>query len=309
MKNYPLTCLFYLVLLSACGHRPGHAGKDQAATPGSDSTLQRSPRTPPVVTQLDTSMVSLKTFGTLSLEDVISQLWEFEDADRHHWDRVFWDRVTDTRQFPEMALFPDHSVVKNPRVNLQTGKWKLDKDTRQLQLLWAHGPAEIYIIRQVALKQMELYGVDTVRSPAIIMLSAKAIVHRRAVEDPYYPSNNEWRLKPAVSETRDQIRRRVKACVHFYSLFFLDNHRRQETDISFSGLPSCFEWYNGSFAMQSKASLDKKWVDCFYSEMQAWTAYDMLADELEKRELKWPEHPTSWVEQTGQVLDQLYNKL
>ena len=304
MNYYPLTCLSFLLLLSACHHGPGHAHKMAELT--EDSSLQASSVTaaPP-----DTSLISLKTFGTLSLEDVISQLWEFEDADRPHWNKIFWDSVTDTRQFPEMALFPDHSAIKNPRINLQMGKWTLDKDSRQLRLQWAHGPAEVYIVRQVALKQMELNGVNTAETPAILTMSSQAIIHRRVAEDPYYPSNNQWRVKPARSETPDQIRQRVKACVHFYSLFFLDNHRRQEKDISFSGLPSCFEWYNGSISLQSKGLLDRKWIDCFYSESQALTGYDMLANELEKHELKWPEHPTSWVEQTGQVLDQLYNKL
>jgi hypothetical protein len=34
----------------------------------------------------------------------------------------------------------------------------------------------------------------------------------------------------------------------------------------------------------------------------------MISDELGKHGLKWPEHPTSWVKQTGEVLQQLTDK-
>jgi len=260
-----------------------------------------------VVSDLDTSMIALKTFQTLSLENAISQVWEFEDADKTHWNKIFWDSVTDTRQYPELALFPDHSALMNPRVELRMGTWTLDKENGEMSLQWKDGSADLFIVRQRALRQMEVAwhrGGDL----ALVRLKSDAIVHKRAAEDPYYPANNRWRVRPAAKETREQLRRRIRDCVRWYALFFMDNHNRQETEISFSGLPSCFEWYNGGIGMQSKSSLDKRWMACFYSEDQAYTAYDMIAGELEKHELKWPEHPTSWVKQTGEVLQQLAGK-
>ena len=252
-------------------------------------------------------MVALKTFQTLSLDDALSQVWEFEDADKTHWNKIFWDSVTDTRQTPELALFPDHSALLNPRWNIKMGTWTLDKENGEMSLQWKDGTADLFIVRQRALRQMELAwhrGGDL----ALVRLKSDAIVHKRPVEDPYYPANNGWRIRPAVKETREQLRRRVRGCVQWYSLFFMDNHKRRATEISFDGLPSCFEWYNGGIGMQSKSSLDKKWIACFYSEDQAFTAYDIISDELGKHALKWPEHPTSWVKQTGEVLQQLADK-
>ena len=260
-----------------------------------------------IVSDLDSSMVALKTFRTLSLEDAISQVWEFEDADKTHWNKIFWDSVSDTRQYPELALFPDHSALLDPRWAIKMGTWTLDKENGEMSLLWKDGTADLFIVRQRALRQMEVAwhrGGDL----ALVRLKSDAIVHRHAVEDPYYPSNNQWRFRPKAKETREQLRRRVRDCVRWYALFFMDNHNRQKTEISFSGLPSCFEWYNGGIGMQSKSSLDKAWILCFYSEDQAYTAYDMIAAELGKHELKWPEHPTSWVRQTGEVLQQLADK-
>ncbi|MHA4809852.1 hypothetical protein ACX0G9_17185 [Flavitalea flava] len=261
----------------------------------------------------DTALHSLKATRMVALEAVIGQVWKFEDADKAHWNDIFWDTVIDTRQYPELALFPDHSATANPRCGLKTGKWMLDKESRELSLRFADGTAAIYTVREIALKQMEVSiekaAVEKAAGPAIIRLSSEGLVHKRLAEDPFYPTNNRWRIKPGKPETREEIRERVKACLHFYSLFFLDNHQRHETDISFSGLPSCFIWYNGGIGVQERSDLDNKWINCFYSSYQAYQGYDMLASLLGSHKLKWPENPTSWVKQTGEVLDQMVHKL
>ncbi len=305
MNKMILPALFCFWCFSACRQsvsrhtiRTAESSKeDGKASPGQEG-----------IKDLDTSMVSLKTATAVALTDVISQVWKFEDADKPHWNEIFWDSVTDKRQYPELALFPDHSVTANARCVLQIGQWRLNKDTRELGLLFRGGGKTTYLIRDIALKQLSLVWNKT-NGPATIKLSAEALVYKRPLDDPYYPANNQWRIKPAASETHEQIRQRVKGCVHFYSLFFLDNHLRQETDISFIGLPSCFVWYNGGIGMQAKLELDKKWIDCFYNSDQAYTGYEMVSSLLGQHVLKWPEHPASWVEQTGEVLGQLAGKL
>jgi hypothetical protein len=106
---------------------------------------------------------------------------------------------------------------------------------------------------------------------------------------------NKALIKPHSPETAEQIRERIKNYVHFFALFFLDNHLRQETDISFIGLPSCFIWYNGGIGMEKMGDIQQTWKDCFYSEAQAMEGYRSLENILQSQVLKWPEHPTSWI--------------
>jgi hypothetical protein len=61
--------------------------------------------------------------------------------------------------------------------------------------------------------------------------------------------------------------------------------------------------------MLEKDDLDKKWINCFYSDTQALKGYEMVASLLGRHKLKWPEHPTSWVKEIAEVLDQLCDKL
>jgi hypothetical protein len=257
---------------------------------------------------LDTALLSLKSFKVVALTDVLAQDWTLEDADRQHWNEIFWDSLENKRKFPGINLFKDFSVTANARCRIQMGKWQVNKERSELVLQFPGGLSQSYIIRKIALKQLELIWKRE-KDSIILRLLASAIVHKRPGEDPLYPLSNQWRISPKTPETNEQIRLRVKNCVKFYSLFFRDNHQRQETDISYIGLPTCFIWYNGGIGLSNKIDLDKKWIACFYSEDQALKGYDMLADLLQRHVLKWPEHPTSWVKQEADVLDQLYDKL
>jgi hypothetical protein len=188
------------------------------------------------------------------------------------------------------------------------GVWQLNKEKKELQIHFSDGSCKIYSIRQIAIKQMML-DRDMGSGQANLTLSADALVHKRPVEDPFYPANNQWRIKPRVSETGKQIRARLKGYVHFYSLFFHDNRQRQSKDISFIGLPACLVWYNGGIGLPAPNDMDHRWKDCFYSEEEAMKGYGILGAILQSHALKWPEHPTSWIKQTYEVLDQIYDKL
>jgi len=140
--------LFWLAVLFAChGTGSHHTTKTDTLSLTEVTTKADRP-----VEDLDSSMVSLKTFGSLSLEDAISQRWDFDDADKAHWDKVFWDSVTNTRQYPELALFPDHSALMDPRCRVKTGTWNLDKENGEMSLLWKDGSADLFIVRQRVLR-------------------------------------------------------------------------------------------------------------------------------------------------------------
>lgn len=260
------------------------------------------------IKDLDGSMLSLRATAKISITDLLSQVWKLDDTDKAHWNELFWDSSINARMYPEIALFKDLTVTVNAHSHIRLGKWKLNKESRELTLRFDDGGSNIYKIDQVALRQMEMNWARA-EDNVFLQLSSQAIAHRRPEEEPLYPSNNRWRIRPSTPETVAQIRRRVKDYVHFFALYFRDNHLRQETDISFIGLPCCFIWYNGGIGIQNELDLDKKWIACFYSETQAMTGYRMLVPILQSHELRWPEHPTSWISQTGDVLQQMADKL
>lgn len=297
MKKLLLLSFICLPALFGCNHkkirRINHAAHIAADTVKKD---------------LDTALISLKSLSAVPLHDALCQLWKMDDAGQKHWNDLFWDSLTDKRKYPELALYSDSSVTENARCKVKFGKWDIDKKRRQLILNFTDGTHKSYYIQKIFLQKMvviqQIDGDDVT-----ISFSSDGLARKRISEDPFYPANNQWRIRPPAPETNEQILNRMKQFVHFYSLFFQDNNQRQEKDISFIGLPNCFRWYNGGIGLIDKLDLDKKWVDCFYSEKEAYRGYEMLKRLIERHELKWPENPTSWIKETHEILDQIHDKL
>ncbi|MBS1666585.1 MAG: hypothetical protein JST58_04335 [Bacteroidetes bacterium] len=258
---------------------------------------------------LDTALIDLKSASSLALENVLGQFWKMEDADQKHWNQLLWDSISDKKKFPELALYRDFSLTENARDHIRFGKWAVNKKNRKLLLKFTDGTTEIYTIQKIAYQNLVVSKKDADGNEMTLYFSSDGLVHKRPEEDPFYPSNNRWRIKPSRSETDQQILDRLKQCAHFYALFFSDNHQRQETDISFIGLPNCFVWYNGGIGLPLEGGLDNKWIDCFYSKKEALKAYQMLKTLIEKHVLVWPEHPTSWIKETADMLDQVHDKI
>jgi hypothetical protein len=303
-----------LLFLASCRNNPAKHRDDQI--PGASSDTAENLGAPPE-TEDDyprkMAVVSLRLRGSASFEEFLSQTWTFEDADRPHWHEIFHDSASNTNMDPQLTLFSDHMVTEDARCppgHLRLGKWRLNKNTRKLQLTYTDGSSKTFVIRKFSPKSLELGWDKGDGDLADITCTCKEeFVYMHPVSDPFHPLNLQWRIKPKKAETDDQLRRRVGGFVHFFALFFWDTYVKGNKDIDFNELPNCFVWYNGGIGMQSKSDLDKRWIGCFYSGDQALRAYDMLGDILESHVLKWPEHPTSWIKQTAQVLDQMAEKV
>lgn len=83
MNKLLLHYLFLLTVLSSCRHASSSTHKGGSDTISLTEVAEKTP-SENTFTDLDSSMVSLKTFRSLSLESAISQVWEFEDADKVH---------------------------------------------------------------------------------------------------------------------------------------------------------------------------------------------------------------------------------
>ncbi|PWT70981.1 MAG: hypothetical protein C5B59_19040 [Bacteroidetes bacterium] len=259
-------------------------------------------------TAFDSSIVVLGSFRKIALTDLLCRDWNVEDADKKHWSVIFWDSIADKRKYPGFSLFHDYTVTENPRTEIKFGKWEIDKPNRILRLKMKDGTEKSYYVQELSLSYMILTWEENGDS-AWIKLNADGLVHKEDANDPYYPANNRWRIKPAKLESYDELTVRVKNCVHFYSAFFKDNYQKQLTDISYIGLPSCFEWYNGGIGLPATIELDKKWKNCFYSDDQAYKGYDLIKDIIERHVLEWPDKHMIWTKRIQIVLDQMHDRL
>jgi len=242
-----------------------------------------------------------------SMKNIICQNWDYyEDAKEA---RLAEPNSNIEVVYRGYSIFSDGSVIKDPRGNIRAGRWSINEKARPITISFTFndGGAETFQLAYLSPYEMKILkkGAD---KKDIIDLRAEAIRYKDIRKDPFYISNNLWRFKPAKPETDEQIRSRLKSCMHFFVLYYEHKIRANSGEVVFIGLPSCFRWYDGAIYLQKERELDNKWVNSYYNREQAMKAYK-LADKLMDNKFKWPKNESNWLKMNLSVLRQMEAKL
>src|SRR5687768_15147070 len=196
---------------------------------------------------------------TTDLRKLLCQNWEHkedaEDADAGD------DGDGMEKPYRGIALFEDGTATENPRDNIRLGKWTFDQSKKVLQLEFTSGPSVRYKIGALGPGELVLQNLSD-KTKAIFRADGKLSLV--PTTNPFHPSNNKWRIKPARKETDVELKARTVAAVDFYAKFLEDNAAREGNVVSFIGFPGCFKWYNGGISISSEQKLGSKWINCFY---------------------------------------------
>ncbi len=292
MKKLLLFITAASFLITGCNDKKNNAADKMTA---SDSMKQANQ----VYTK---QLVDLK--DTRNIADLLCQGWELED-----------DQDAISNNSSSMGMLPfrsfyfaaDFTFVKNPRNAIQFGHWVYNEAAKTITLNYQEGGKDVYKI--AAISATELVVINSgIQSITQLKFVSKGKRYRNKTEDPYYISNNEWRVAPKKAESDSLIRRRMKDCLHFYILYYRDNLAKEDKVISFYGFPTCLKWYAGGIFMVKELELTDNWFQCFYNKDQAMKAYKMMEGIVGKK-YKWPKENMGWVKKNLLVLEQMQDKL
>lgn len=263
-----------------------------------------------IVQGTDTAVLNIRDLGTADFDKVLAQHWMLTDVEDASDDRLVWKNGNESRRFPEIILFPDQSAIIDPRMDMTTGTWtrKLEDKIHTIYFQYDRKKSIAYRIRELSATKLKLSWKDG-KDSFWINYRSDGKLHQNMLNDPFYPVNNKWRIKPSAKETDVQIFERVKGCVRFYALYYRDAIKRKKKEIAYSGLPEIFEWYSQAIGLPDKKLVEDSWVNCFYNKEQAWKGYDILHKIIVDYEYDWPKGVPGWEYQTHSVLEQMYFKM
>ena len=297
MKAYSYIGFCLVLLLSSCA---GNASKDPAAKQEAGKYNEKRP-----TDFISDRIENLNASG--NMKDIICQSWEFKEdaADAADADPSSSMELV----YRGYCLFADGSMIKDPRGNMQSGKWTMDDKVKPIVLNFSldHGETETFQLAYLMPYEMKLVPVGGEKKK-IIDLGSEAMRHTDLKEDPFYIYNNAWRFKPAKPESDEQIKQRLKGCIHFFILFYDQKIKARSDAISFIGLPSCFKWYGGGIFLQKENELQSRWLNSYYNKEQAMKAYK-LADKLLSIKYNWPKKESNWLKLNVAVLRQMETKI
>ena len=295
LKAYFNGLLFLIILISGC---TGNSKSDNRN--GSIDSKDNKP-----IDFASKGLENLNASG--NMKDIICQAWDYkEDAA----DAVDADPSSNIELvYRGYCLFSDGSMIKDPRGNMVAGKWSMNDKVKPINIIFSlnNGEIETYQLAYLMPYEMKLLRMEG-NKKVIIDLSSEAIRHHNPEEDPFYITNNAWRFKPAKPESDEQIKQRLKNCIHFFILFYDQKINAHSDVVSFIGLPSCFKWYGGGIFIQKQSEIQGKWINSFYNKEQAIKAYK-LADKLLSYKYEWPKNERNWLKLNVAVLKQMEENL
>ncbi len=234
----------------------------------------------------------------------LCQYWELTDAERPTY-RDLVEHEDDVYNIPGIVFMTDSTFLENPKADMRYGKFSLRG--KEIDAEFDDGTKAVYAIQTKQENKMTLKRSEKDQS-TILYLQGSEVFWPEADKNPYSKVNSAWRIKPKQAETEDQLRERLKGCVQFYQYYFKGYVESKATEIDYSGLPSCFRWYQGGIFVRNEKKLDKKWINCFYSKDQALHARQLMENVLSKK-YDWDTTERNWIKQLVPVLKQVHDKL
>lgn len=248
----------------------------------------------------DASMINIT--GSRDINTLLCQRWEHKtDHELPYLNEDDEDEVP-MRAF---CFFNDSTLVKDPRNRLLTGKWTFDKPAKKISIRLDNGTREAYTIKAISYKTLLLQND---KSQEIEEYRANGMVHKNNADDPFYGQNLRWARKPAGIETEEAIREKMRSCVHFYYLFYMDAYKRKAKEVFFYGLPGAFKWYAGGIYIKKEKELTKKWLGIFYNAANAHAGY-LILDKMMDKPYTWDAGAESWLLKNAGVLQQMENNI
>lgn len=234
----------------------------------------------------------------------LCQYWEVTDAERPTY-RDLNEHQENVYNIPGIVFMTDSTFLENPKATMRYGKFTLKG--KEINAQFDDGKKSVYTIQEKQGNTMTLKRSEKEQS-TILYLKGSEVFWPESNKNPYNKINSEWRIKPKKPESEDELKERLKGCIQFYQYFFKGYVESKSTEIDYSGLPSCFKWYQGGIFVQNEKKLDKKWIDCFYSEVQAFQARQTMEDALSKK-YDWDTTERNWIKQLVPVLKQIHDEL
>lgn len=200
------------------------------------------------------------------------------------------------------------TFVKNPRNAFDYGNWSYDDATKIITINYVvDRNKDVYKVAKITADELILVNVGE-SSTTNLKFIAPGKRFKNAEDEPFYLENNRWRIKPKNKESDSAIHQRLKENIHFFILFYQSVLAKDDKQVSFWGLPSCFKWYGGGIFLKKENELKQNWVDCFYNKDQAMQAY-ALAEKLLAQKYTWPKGERNWLKLNLAVLEQMYKKM
>lgn len=175
----------------------------------------------------------------------------------------------------EISFFADSTFTElGGNRRYRYGRWRVNEEKAMVLLEYSDGSTKTLAANIEKGEKARLHlGTKSDRVIRHYVQVALPLEHMR--EDPFYPANNTWRIRPGSSETHQQLQARLGN--YFRHLIYLLKaaKTRGQNIVSFEFSQGPVKIFDGGIGIHPAAILPERWIEAFHDKNDAMTTYRM----------------------------------
>lgn len=189
------------------------------------------------------------------------------------------------------------------------GKWKPSEDFKSIHIIdsgRATGPIGFTLESNENNREMLTLSISEKNIKLIFIKESESLPD--FTNDPFYYTNNQWRLKPLQPESPKQLSNRLTNYIKHTALILKAAQDRKQDIVSFEYSQGPIKIYNGAIGIHPDNRVSVNWIHSFYDEVDAKTAYIKYEKYLENSRYKGA-GTGNWIVDDYNILLSMYAEL
>lgn len=123
----------------------------------------------------------------------------------------------------------------------------------------------------------------------------------KSEDDPFHYTNNKWRIRPAITESPDEVRKRLSMYLRHVSLILKAAKDRKQNIVYFKYSKGPVQIYSSAVGIYPYDEVPDFWKNTFYNDSGAVAAYSLYSRALLKSSYKG-KSAGNWVDDDYNIL-------
>ena len=176
-----------------------------------------------------------------------------------------------------LSLFQDGTYTDiRGNGNYATGKWEYDDEKKVLRFNNSAKFSTVPVKQEIINNQQTIELSNYSHGQQLKFLQINKPL-KDFHEDPFYFKNNLWRIKPAAKETKEQLQERLANYFKHLAYILKSADERKQNVVSFQFSLGIVKIYNGGIGIYPLTIIPKTWMDTYYDNTDATSAYYMFS--------------------------------
>lgn len=240
----------------------------------------------------------------------LSETEKLKDKKSNSGDKLLDEslKIVDAKKNITLSIFPDNTYTKLccNGDSYEFGTWKWLKIGERICFM-NKGKQEVSELK-IKLLDDSVHQVEFKNAKVISRFERQEKLLDNYKEEPFYCSNNEWRIKAIKVEKRQELINRLGNYFKHMAYILKAADKRDLSVVSFKYSMGIIKIYNSGIGIEEDMYIPENWKNIFYDTKQYMETRSIFNNYLSSQDLSFPSS-NDWVKDDYRIMLSIYNDL